>query len=71
MKKIYLKTIDGKERNFMGDVIMHEHAVEFVRADGSGATILKHYIDKIEVDDEHETNIEQLGNVQTPQHVHA
>lgn len=60
MVEIYLKTIDGRERTIIGDIIINKDSVQYIREDGSGDTIYKQYISKLRINDYMEP-VENLG----------
>ena len=47
MREVYLRTIDGCERNFFGDIIINDDTVQYIKEDGSGETIYKKYISEL------------------------
>lgn len=47
MREIYLRTVDGCEREFFGDIIINDDTVQYIKEDGSGEIIYKKYISEL------------------------
>lgn len=41
MVEVYLRTIDGCEKKFIGDIIINDDTVQYIKEDGSGEIIYK------------------------------
>ena len=49
MVEVYLKTVDGCEKRFIGDIIITDDTVQYIKEDGSGETIYKKYISELSI----------------------
>ena len=47
MVEVYLRTIDGCEKKFIGDIIINDDTVQYIKEDGSGEIIYKKYISEL------------------------
>lgn len=50
MVEVYLRTIDGCEKKFIGDIIINDDTVQYIKEDGSGETIYKRYISELRIE---------------------
>lgn len=60
--EVYLRTIDGCEKKFIGDIIINDDTVQYIKEDGSGEIIYKKYISELRIEGDC-PQVEAMGNV--------
>ena len=62
MVEVYLRTIDGCEKKFIGDIIINDDTIQYIKEDGSGEIIYKKYISELRIEGDC-PQVEAMGNV--------